>query len=633
MCGICGILSQDKGSQQLEKITTDMTRSLHHRGPDAKGVWSDQPRIAFGHARLSIIDLSPNGLQPMTSKSQRYTICFNGEIYNYKSLIKSLEDKNIALRGQSDTEALLECIDLFGLQWTLENAIGMYAFALWDAKAQKLTLCRDRMGEKPLYYGVVGRDLVFASELKAFKQHPEFTSEVSTEALSAFVKYCYVPTPLCIFKGVKKLTAASLVSGSTPEELFACEPEIYWKAKPSQSDHGLDLEGLLTDAVQKQMVSDVPIGCFLSGGIDSSLISAIMQAQKSTPIDTFTIGFNESDYDESMHAKAVADHIGSNHHEATVSSTDVLNLVPRVAEIYDEPFADASQMPTTLLSQMTKQKVTVCLSGDGGDELFCGYERYKWAKKLGMISGGTPQFVKSGINSVVHSRSTAQWDSMFNLLPAKLRSKVSSPGRKLYAASEFLNFKTHEQVYDRLMSHWQSPESLVIGGSAFSTVEGSFDNNLSMMENAMAHDIKYYLTDDIMTKVDRATMSASLESRAPMLDHRIVEYAQSLTVDEKTQHGKAKYPLREILYKYVPEKIIERPKMGFGVPLEHWFRNELKPWAEERLDPILINKQGFFQAEPIQQSWQQHQEKTHNRQYQLWAILVFQEWYSKWCQS
>lgn len=626
MCGISGILSNNKSEKELGLISRDMANTLHHRGPDAKGVWCDGSRIAMGHARLAIIDLSPNGLQPMTSRSQKHTICFNGEIYNFLELKKHLDQKSITLRGESDTEAFLECIDQFGLDWTLENSRGMFAFALWNAESAKLTLCRDRLGEKPLYYGRVGNDFVFASELKALKKHPNFTLNIDRAALSAFVKYNYVPTPMCILDGFKKLPASSHVTGATAEELYSCVPQAYWQPPQEHDNRGIDLEQLLIEVVGDQMVSDVPIGCFLSGGIDSSLISAIMQSQSELPISTFTIGFDEGDYDESRHAKAVAEHIGSRHTEWIIGPNDVLDLIPEMASIYDEPFADSSQLPTTLLSRMTRQEVTVCLSGDGGDELFCGYERYNWAENINRAAKYTPAAAKSLLSKIVRSKDTEQWDKYLGYLPVK----ISQPGRKAYTICDMLEAGDPEKIYDRLLSHWHDPETVVINGQPISTVDGFFTDNVGIKQNAMNHDTKFYLTDDIMVKVDRAAMSASLESRAPLLDHRIVEYANGLSINEKYKNGKTKAPLRQVLYKYVPQSMIERPKMGFGVPLEHWFRKDLKAWAEERLNPELLKSQGFFNPETIAKYWDQHQTQGYNRQYHLWDIIMFQEWLANW---
>lgn len=625
MCGIGGIFSNGRSESRLKQISADMANTLHHRGPDAKGVWCDGSHIAMGHARLAVIDLSPNGLQPMTSLSQKYTICFNGEIYNFLELKDHLVKKEVSLRGESDTEALVECIDEFGLDWTLENSRGMFAFALWNAESKELTLCRDRLGEKPLYYGRVGNDLVFASELKAFRSHPEFTLNIDRTALCAYVKYGYVPTPQCILDGFKKLPASTYISGASVGELYSSKPISYWEPAIDHVNSNVDLEQLLIEVVGNQMVSDVPIGSFLSGGIDSSLVSAIMQSQCEQPINTYTIGFNEGDYDESKHAKAVADHIGSRHTEWIIGPNHILDLIPKMANIYDEPFADSSQLPTTLLAQMTRKEVTVCLSGDGGDESFCGYERYRRADYINRAANHTPEAAKSLLSKFVHSKSIEHWDKLIGYLPIK----ITQPGRKAYTLCEMLEANP-EQIYDRLLSQWHNPEEVVIDGHPVSTVTGFFREGVGMKQNAMNHDTKFYLTDDIMVKVDRATMSASLESRAPLLDHRIVEYANGLSVKEKCKNGKTKAPLRQVLYKYVPKSIIERPKMGFGVPLEHWLRKELKGWAEERIDPTQLSDQGFFNLETIEKYWGQHQSCGYNRQFHLWNILMFQEWLAAW---
>ena len=629
MCGIAGILSGGRGKTDLHKIAFDMAGALNHRGPDAQGAWSDEAGIAMGHTRLAIIDLSEDGLQPMTSQSQRYTICFNGEIYNFRELISYLESKKISMRGYSDTEAFLECIDCFGLQWTLEKSRGMFAFSLWDAKHRQLKLCRDRLGEKPLYYGMIGNDLVFASELKSFKKHPQFQLDVNRRALSAYTKYSYVPTPMCILDGFKKLPPASIISGNTGQDIFQCEPDKYWDVNSVWEKPEKGLEEILVDVIRMQMVSDVPVGCFLSGGIDSSLIAALMQSQSDGPIDTFTIGFNEREYDESRHAAAVANHIGSNHHEWIITPAEVMEMVPRVGHIYDEPFGDSSSLPTTLLAEMTRQSVKVCLSGDGGDELFYGYKRYILAQKVNFWRELSPSWVKKLIVKALSSKSEAEMDRILSRLSKWTPINVRNPVKRVQNLKDIFRANDPEHLYDKVISHWNYPEHLVVGGEKISLVDGFFKESFSFQDNMTLHDINYYLSDDIMVKVDRATMANSLESRAPLLDHRLVEFSRSVSIADKTRNGQTKAPLRELLYKFVPRELIERPKMGFGVPLGPWLRGDLKEWAGDLLAPSALKKQGYFHSPPIETCWEQHQSGRDMR-HALWDILAFQQWLAEW---
>ena len=619
----------DRGRDELEKMAFSMARTLVHRGPDAQGAWSGDT-VSFGHARLAIIDLSPQGLQPMTSANGRYTICFNGEIYNHPELRKKLLAQSVQLRGTSDTEAFLETIAEFGLSFALQSSQGMFAFSLWDAKQRKLTLGRDRLGEKPLYYGMCGKDLVFASELKAFRQHPEFQSTIDRDALSAFIKYKYVPTPLCIFSGFKKLQAASTVTGDNPVEVFQSEPDCYWRySEPEFVDNACTdgLERLLLDTVGSQMRTDVPIGCFLSGGIDSSLITSLMQSCSEKPIETFTIGFTEKEYDESHHARRVAEHLGTRHTEWVIGEHDVLDLIDELPIIYDEPFGDSSQLPTTLLSRMTRKQVTVCLSGDGGDELFCGYQRYHDALKINNQVSKVPRCIRNMVGRTIDSRHPDQWSKNYKQLLSLLGRKQNKRfGDKLQIVSQIFQTNDDEELYDFFLSDWKSPGEIVLEGKNVSIVRGQFNRDRSFLENMMLNDVQRYLSDDIMVKVDRASMSASLESRAPLLDHKVYEYAMSIPVEDKFDGEVSKLPLRSILSKYVPDHIINRPKMGFGVPLNSWFRSELRDWCDDLLSEDRLKQDGFFEVEPIVSCWQSHRSGEADRQYELWSILSFQHW-------
>ena len=631
MCGIVGLLSQDKTVEQISRISKNMAETLSHRGPDASGVWTNKRSIGFGHRRLAINDLSPNGQQPMTSSNGRYTICFNGEIYNFKELTNELLKLKVHLKGCSDTEVFLEYISVFGMEKALSDARGMFAFGLWDAEDARLFLARDRLGEKPLYYGKIGNDLVFTSELKAAYQHPGFIFEIDAEALSAFVKYSYVPAPLCIISGFKKLKSASYVSGISTHEIIEATPTPYWSAPRNKiSDASVSgLETVLRNTIKNEMISDVPIGCFLSGGIDSSLVSALMQENSMTPIETFTIGFSEKSHDESEHARMVAGHLGTNHNEWIISQSDVIGLIPSLPQIYDEPFADPSQLPTTMLARMTQKSVTVCLSGDGGDELFCGYDRYLWMEKIQKYLSRTPAVFKNIFQHIYKSRGNESWDRAYKFLRPISPIQTNNFSGKLEILHDYCSKSGPEDLYDSLLSCWTKPHS-VVRNSIDNSIVQSFNAELTLLENLMLQDALNYLQDDIMVKVDRATMSTSLESRAPLLDHKIFEYAWSMPISEKYSNGVTKKPLREILYKYVPKEMIERPKMGFGVPLESWFRHELKDWCETRLSADALRSHGLFNINPIRNAWEQHRDSSVNKQYHLWNILSFQEWYNYW---
>jgi asparagine synthase (glutamine-hydrolysing) len=632
MCGIVGLFSPGKNPTEIESITSDMATTLLHRGPDAVGTWSGEGGIGFGHTRLSIIDLSKHGSQPMRLSCGRYTICFNGEIYNFPELRRVLQSRGTIFRGHSDTEVFIEYISALGLDNALTAARGMFAFGLWDSKTRSLTLARDRLGEKPLYYGIVGNDLVFSSELKSVYEHPEFLFSVNKSALSAYVKYSYVPTPLCILDGFKKLPAATCVSGTDPAAIMHATVTHYWKPLSTKVDNTTinGLESLLLETISSEMVSDVPIGCFLSGGIDSSLVTALMQANSETPIETFTIGFNEQKYNEAPHAEAVSTHLGTRHQEWIITQNDILDLIPSIPKIYDEPFADSSQLPTCLLSRMTSQSVTVCLSGDGGDELFCGYERYIWANKVNKYLSRAPSKIKKLYSNIYNRKTIEQWNTLYSKVERFSPRKFNDFGTKLDIINNYAEKRGADELYDSLISHWQQPGRIVRDAIDYSLVRNTFDDSLSFIENLMLNDSMHYLTDDIMVKVDRATMSASLESRAPLLDHKVFEYAWSMPLYEKYSNGVTKKPLREILYKYVPKEIIERPKMGFGVPLEDWFRHELKDWCEASLSTNALSTHGLFHIDPIRNTWKSHRDSSVNKQYHLWNILSFQEWYNYW---
>ncbi len=641
MCGFTGFLGGHFDHEAAEAILQKMTDRITHRGPDDSGVWFDQTmQIGLGHRRLSIVDLSPLGHQPMSSFSGRYVLAFNGEIYNHKAIRQELGASS-SWRGQSDTETLLAGFDAWGIQATTERTVGMFAFAVWDKHEQVLTLGRDRLGEKPLYYGWQQDNFLFGSELKALKSHPAFHANINRDALAVFMRHNTIPAPYCIWQGIHKLMPGSLLSVSRHNP----EPAItsYWSGKQvieesfrtrfigSEQDAVLALEDILHDAIGLQMMADVPVGAFLSGGVDSSTIVALMQSRSNQPVRSFSIGYNEQQYNEAQHAKAVAQHLGTDHTELYVSSNDAFNVIPRLAELYDEPFADSSQIPTFLVSQLAKQQVTVSLSGDGGDELFCGYNRYLMVNRLWNNLSKLPLGLRRTMASCITSVSPATLSQiarpLMKLLPS--RYGMVSMGDKLHKGASVLASSTAQELYRGVVSHWQNPASLVLGATEPLTLLMNGEaqpNTNSDIEQMMALDMLTYLPDDVLVKVDRAAMGVSLETRVPFLDHRVVEFAWSLPLNYKLRKGVGKWVLREVLYKHVPKKLIERPKMGFGVPIDNWLRGPLREWAEALLDQQRLKQEGFFDPAMVQKKWKEHLSGRCNWQYLLWDVLMFQAW-------
>ncbi|MBL4775801.1 MAG: asparagine synthase (glutamine-hydrolyzing) [Mariprofundus sp.] len=655
MCGIAGFV----GSNPQDVLLRNMIDALIHRGPDDAGAWIEAScGIALGHRRLSIQDLSAAGHQPMHSACGRYVLVFNGEIYNHLEIRKQLAvESNPSLitsvkspmqwRGHSDTETLLVACAEWGIEKTLNACVGMFAIALWDKQERVLTLARDRMGEKPLYYGWQGDTFMFASELKALKAHPDFKPEVDRQALTLLLRYNYIPTPFSIYKGIAKLPPGTLLKLSVGSEQFEArelaEPEVYWAladvAERGQADlfAGSDEEALtllektLGDAVEGQQLSDVPLGAFLSGGIDSSLIVSLMKSRSSQPVKTFTIGFEESDYNEAEHAKAVAAHLGTEHSELYVSAQDALDVIPRLPQLYDEPFADSSQIPTFLVAQMAKQHVTVALSGDGGDELFGGYNRHTWCRSIRDKTAILPAVVRHAVGAAMASISVSDWDklnsSMGQLLPS--RYKAAQMGEKIHKVARLLAVESDADMYRSLVSQWLDPASVVMGGSELDILQGAdaTEDMLPDIEHRMMlMDAITYLPDDILCKVDRAAMAVSLETRVPMLDHRVVELAWKLPLHMKIRQGQGKWILRQLLYKHVPKSMMDRPKQGFGIPLGDWLRGPLRAWAEELLDAKRLINEGFFHPEPIRIKWEEHLSGKRNWQHALWSVLMFQAW-------
>lgn len=658
MCGLAGFWQPEgEVTEKATAVVRRMADTLRHRGPDDGGVWVDgQAGIALGHRRLSILDLSPAGHQPMVSATGRFVIAFNGEIYNHLELRAELEKRpsplaplpegegSIRWRGHSDTETLLAGFDAWGIRKTVERAIGMFAFAVWDREARVLTLGRDRMGEKPLYYGWQGEVFLFGSELKALKAHPAFAAEIDRDALCLLMRHNYIPAPHSIYRGIRKLPPGCLLTVYLQKR----EPVIerYWSflevalagaANPLQGspeEITEELEALLKSAVRQQMMADVPLGAFLSGGIDSSTVVALMQAQSSRPVKTFTIGFNEEGYNEAVHAKAVARYLGTEHTELYVTPGQAMEVIPRLPALYCEPFSDSSQIPTFLVSQLARQQVTVSLSGDAGDELFAGYNRYvlainRWSRLSRVLA-----WARSIVARSLYAFSPKVWNTLLAPVQPFLTQwlRLTFTGEKLHKAAGVLNAQSVEALYLGLVTHW-TPDGLVIGGQEPATpLKGALPDlsTLDPVQRMMALDAITYLPDDILVKVDRAAMGVSLETRVPLLDHRVVEFAWRVPQSLKLRDGAGKWILRQVLYRHVPKDLIERPKMGFGVPIDSWLRGPLRGWAEELLSETRLKREGFFDPQPVRQKWVEHLSGRRNWQYHLWDVLMFQAWLEKW---
>jgi len=627
MCGIAGLWSTSVGADVAE-IAARMSAQLIHRGPDDAGVWSDSAgNVALAHRRLSILDLSPEGHQPMRSHDGRYVIVFNGEIYNHLELRRTLE--GVEWCGHSDTEVLLATITRWGLESTLKRCVGMFALALWDTQERSLSLARDRLGEKPLYYGWLDNTLVFASELKALRAHPNWQGAIERNALALYLRYGNVPAPHCIYRGIHKLPPATIARFHTADSKPA--PQPYWSASEAarqgrtnllqltDGEAVAELERILRQSIADQSIADVPLGAFLSGGIDSSLIVALMQKNSSHSVKTFTIGFHAADYDEAPHAAAVARHLGTEHTELYVTPEEARTVIQRLPVVYDEPFADSSQIPTLLVAALARQQVTVALSGDGGDELFGGYTRYRWGPRI--LQHGV--LLRRSLAALLDAFSPGTWDKLFHCLPGS--GIPSAPGDKLQKLAVLLRCNSRRDLYQQLVSFWPNPASIVIGGDE--AVAGqNWPDNESFAAQMMLLDALEYLPDDILTKVDRASMSVSLETRAPFLDHRLFEFAWQLPMPQKIRGRESKWLLRQLLYRYVPRDLIERPKAGFSVPIGEWLRGPLRAWAEALLDESRLRQGACFDPVPIRRAWLEHQRGIRNWQHRLWAILMFQTW-------
>jgi asparagine synthase (glutamine-hydrolysing) len=644
MCGIVGFLSTGGAEERtLAGHAQRMSDCLAHRGPDDSGTWVDgDAGVGLGHRRLSIIDLSPMGHQPMISHCGRYVMVFNGETYNYLDIRRELEASGSAprWRGSSDTEVILAALSCWGIARTLQSMTGMFALAIWDRASRILHIARDRLGEKPLYYGWLGGTFLFGSELKALRVHPRWKGQVDPGALSLFLRQGYVPGPYSIYTGIRKLTPGTFLSverdGSERETTFWSAREVAERgvAEPfagSEAEATVALERLLSQAVGRQMIADVPLGAFLSGGVDSSTVVALMQAQSSRPVKTFTIGFREVGHNEAEHAKSVAVHLGTEHSELYVTPAEARETIPLLPRLYDEPFADPSQIPTFLVAQLARQKVTVSLSGDGGDELFGGYNRHFLARDLWRRVGWIPASARALAGGLITKASPTHWDSVLEpasrLWPGRLR--YPNPGEKLHKLASLLTAGDPDQVYRGLTSHWDNPSSVVVRGSEPPTAitdRSGWARLTDFTQRMMFLDLVSYLPDDILVKVDRAAMGVSLETRVPLLDHEVVEFAWRIPLGMKIRAGQGKWLLRQVLYKHVPPSLIERPKSGFNVPIGEWIRGPLRDWAESLLSEPRLRREGFFHPAPIRQRWKQHLAGQRDWQQSLWNVLMFQAW-------
>jgi asparagine synthase (glutamine-hydrolysing) len=618
-----------------------MADVIAHRGPDGEGVWSEAASgIGLAHRRLAIIDLSPLGAQPMHSASGRFVLSFNGEIYNYRALRAELERAGCRFRGNTDTEVLLEALELWGIAVSLERARGMFAFALWDRRERTLWLARDRFGEKPLHFGAFGGTMLFGSELRALRAHSAFTPELNRDALALLLRHYYIPGPHSIYRGVRKVLPGSLVRIRAQNGRFEVEEREFWRPRPlarttgkSDAETVEQLHAALSEAVELQMVADVPVGAFLSGGIDSSLIVSLMQRVSRHPVRTFSIGFPGEEYDEAPFARRIAEHLGTEHTELAISPRDALDVIPRLGDIYDEPFADSSEIPTFLVSKLARRTVTVSLSGDGGDELFGGYQHYTETLAYWRRVQRVPAPMRSLLRGVVDS-TPLEWIAVLAApaLVGPWRRHRHLPDRIKERAPQ-LFAKSFEQLYRTYISFWHCPEDVVIGAHEPSTVLSrcaSHPSEVGAVEHMMYMDARQYLPDDILVKVDRAAMAVSLETRVPILDPQVAEIAFDAPLALHRRDGRGKWLLRQLLARYVPPQLFDRPKRGFALPLSDWLRGELKDWAAELLAPARLRRQGIFEPSVIERRWQQHQARLTDWSIQLWTVLMAQLWLERW---
>lgn len=642
MCGLAGAWSRHGVRGAGEDVVRAMTTCISHRGPDDSGFWFDESAgVGLGHRRLSIIDLSPAGHQPMASGTSRFVTAYNGEIYNFRELRDEVAASGATFRGHSDTEVLLAAFERWGVVASIPRFAGMFALAVWDRTERALHLIRDRLGEKPLYYGWVDGTLLFGSELKALRSHPMWQGDIDRGALALFLRHNYVPAPYSIYKNVRKVVPGTVLTFRSAESSHIPTLDVYWSARETAlngsahpvvgSDEELidACERRLTETIKQEMVADVPLGAFLSGGIDSSLIVALMQANSMRAVKTFTIGFHIPEFNEAQHAKQVAAHLGTEHTELYVTPEEAMRVIPLLPSLYDEPFADSSQIPTFLVAQPARQHVTVALSGDGGDELFGGYHRYFLGERLWSKIHRIPARMRRGIARGIRSVPPSSWDGLLSRARRVLPSRVKASGDRLHKLAGVLGVESKEQLYHDLLSHWQAPHEVVLGSAEPLTVHtdrAEWPDLPDFTSRMMYLDLVGYLPDDILVKVDRATMGVSLESRAPFLDHRVVEFAWGLPMRAKVRDGVGKWILRRVLERHVPTSTFERPKMGFGVPIDSWLRGPLRGWAEDLLEPSRLRQEGYFDERMVTEKWEKHQSGSQNWQYLIWDVLMFQAW-------
>lgn len=650
MCGIVGAWSLDEKDLNLGDLIMKMTSTLTHRGPDDVGTWvNNDVGVGLGHCRLSIIDLSSEGHQPMLSNCGRFVIVYNGEVYNYQALRDELEPLGHIFRGHSDTEVILASFVQWGLEISLKKFIGMFAIALWDRKEHSMYLIRDRIGIKPLYYGWVGNTFVVASEMKAICEHPRFNREINRQVVPLFFSYNYIPSPWSIYEGIHVLNPGCILClKSTDFEQRNVDIKSYWSAIEvaergiNEQFIGSDIEAeeeldkILRDSVKLRMISDVSLGAFLSGGIDSSVVVSLMQAQSTSKIHTYSIGFREEGYNEAIFASEVAKYLGTDHTELYVTPKEAIDVIPKLSEMYDEPFADSSQIPTFLVSSLSQQYVTVALSGDGGDELFYGYPRYEIVNRLWSLRNVLPHYLRQMAAKILLHFDEKMYNRMFSFLKPILQRMgytANNLGGGVHHTARSWRINEFGEFYNQYLLLWPILDDLLKTIENRSTVMTDPARQIHCGNTAhklMYYDLVQYLPDDILTKVDRASMGVSLEVRVPIIDHRVVEFAWSLPLRFKLRDGKEKWLLRNVLNRYVPKNLIDRPKMGFGVPIGQWLKSSLRDWAEELLSPKALDDGGFFQLDIISQIWQEHLEGIANHQYRLWPILMFQSWRKRW---
>ena len=635
MCGLAGFIEPGTGPERAAATARAMADALSYRGPDDADVFADPAGFAVGHRRLSIVDLSAAGHQPMHSACGRYVLAYNGEIYNAPEIARELP--GIQWRGHSDTEVLVEACAAWGVEAAIKRFIGMFAFALWDRKERRLSLVRDRLGIKPLFYGTQGSLFVFGSELKALRAHPSFKPRIDPHAIATYLRLGYVPAPASVLEGIRKLPPGNILHrDANGRETLVCYWDVIEKAEAGQRNPDRrspteiidEAALLLSDAVRRRMVADVPLGAFLSGGIDSPTVVALMQAQSTRPVQTFTIGFRAEAFNEAERARAIARHLKTDHTELIVEPEEARSVIPLLPDMFDEPFADYSQIPTYLVSKLARRAVTVSLSGDGGDEVFAGYTRYLGIERLWSMGRWLPAMARRAAGNATHFLSPAAWDAI--LAPLPKRFKPSHVGDKVHKGAAIFGQSSPDAMYASLVSLWPDA-ALVADHHNYPWNDLQVARRVpEVVSRLRLTDMLTYLPDDILTKLDRATMAVSLEGRVPILDHRVVEYAWRIPRDLLMRNGEGKWLLRQILYRYVPQELVQQPKMGFSIPLGDWLRGPLRDWAEDLLSEASLNDAGFIDAKAVRSVWSEHLAGRINRPHHLWVVLMLQAWWRRW---